>query len=141
MSGPSGMGKPAFMPASVRSQQAQQVQNVPVDAGDPENNVKYVMMFWQAPAAIPVSPAAVISKPATWQDDEDVFSTLLKYEKEVICLPMMVVTVGSVLSLNRVECFSKRSLCSGSSREEGKEAFREAEESDGPGWGLQHGEA
>jgi len=60
MSGPSGMGKPAFMPASVRSQQAQ-----------------------QAPAAIPVSPAAVISKPATWQDDEDVFSTLLKYEKEV----------------------------------------------------------
>ena len=83
MSGPSGMGKPAFMPASVRSQQAQQVQNVPVDAGDPENNVKHVMMLWQAPAAIPVSPAAVISKPATWQDDEDVFSTLLKYEKEV----------------------------------------------------------
>ena len=36
MSGPSGMGKPAFMPASVRSQQAQQVQNVPIEAGDPE---------------------------------------------------------------------------------------------------------
>ena len=36
MSGPSGMGKPAFMPASVRSQQAQQVQNVPVEAWDPE---------------------------------------------------------------------------------------------------------
>ena len=45
------------------------------------------MMLWQAPAAIPVSPAAVISKPATWQDDEDVFSTLLKYEKEVLRLP------------------------------------------------------
>ena len=89
MSGPSGMGKPAFMPASVRSQQAQQVQNVPVEAGDPENNVKHVMMLWQAPAAIPVSPAAVISKPATWQDDEDVFSTLLKYEKEVVCLPII----------------------------------------------------
>ena len=53
------------------------------------------MMLWQAPAAIPVSPAAVISKPATWQDDEDVFSTLLKYEKEVVCLPMMVITIGS----------------------------------------------
>ena len=37
----------------------------------------------QASSATPVSPAAVISKPATWQDDEDVFSTLLKYEKEV----------------------------------------------------------
>ena len=53
-------------------------------------------MLWQAPAAIPVSPAAVISKPATWQDDEDVFSTLLKYEKEVLCLLMiMMVTIGS----------------------------------------------
>ena len=40
-------------------------------------------MMVQAPPPIPVSPAAVISKPATWQDDEDVFSTLLKYEKEV----------------------------------------------------------
>ena len=53
-------------------------------------------MLWQAPAAIPVAPAAAISKPATWQDDEDVFSTLLKYEKEVLCLLMiMMVTIGS----------------------------------------------
>ena len=54
------------------------------------------MMLWQAPAAIPVSPAAVISKPATWQDDEDVFSTLLKYEKEVFRLPMIMMVVNRI---------------------------------------------
>ena len=45
------------------------------------------MTLLQAAPAVPVSPAAVISKPATWQDDEDVFSTLLKYEKEVMMHP------------------------------------------------------
>ena len=90
MSGPSGMGKPAFMPASVRNQQVQQVGLVQglkdhASINGVFQNHKEDLHYkrTQASSAIPVSPAAVISKPATWQDDEDVFSTLLKYEKEV----------------------------------------------------------
>ena len=47
-----------------------------------EKNNKIKNKF-KAPSQGNFSSAAVISKPAAVHDDEDIFSTLLKYEKEV----------------------------------------------------------
>jgi len=69
--------KPAFMPASVRSQQG--------GSGGPPPPPTYsrpAMVKSFTPVQKKYSAPAAISKPAT-KNDDDVFSTLLKYEKEV----------------------------------------------------------
>jgi len=70
---PASASKPAFMPASVRTHQGGSAPPPPAYA-----RPGLVKSF--TPVQKQYSAPAVISKPS---DDEDVFSTLLKYEKEV----------------------------------------------------------
>jgi len=73
--GSSHTSKPAFMPASVRSQQGGSGGPPP-----PPTYARPAMVKSFTPVQKKYSAPAAITKPA---DDDDVFSTLLKYEKEV----------------------------------------------------------